>query len=35
MLLQAVPDEHVEFFAQGVVLHAVDDLAGEGVAVMK
>ena len=31
MLLQAIPDERVEFFAQGIVFHAVDDLAGEGV----
>src|SRR5882672_11331498 len=30
VLFEAVPDERVELLAQGVVLDAVDDLAGEG-----
>ena len=30
VLFEAMPDERVELFAQCVVLHAIDDLAGEG-----
>ena len=30
-LFQTIPDQHVEFFAERVVFHAVDNLAGESV----